>query len=150
MVCELECYRWDAILLSETRRQDTSDIWETHHKHFFMGAGRYDNEHGVGIMLNKKWRHKNTDTEYINERAITATIVVNRQRIKLMSVYFHPLGICGPSRRKNVQNDREAHDKLQKIHTHCWRRLQCRTGTWLRNRMYKCWQTRTQRGKHKR
>ena len=25
-----------------------------------------------------------------------------------------PLGICGPSRRKNVQNDREAHDKLQK------------------------------------
>ena len=31
---------------------------------------------------------KNIDTEYINERAITATIVVNHQRIKLMSVYF--------------------------------------------------------------
>ena len=28
------------------------------------------------------------DTEYINERAIATTIVVNRQRIKLMSVYF--------------------------------------------------------------
>ena len=28
------------------------------------------------------------DTEYINERAISTTIVVNRQRIKLMSVYF--------------------------------------------------------------
>ena len=28
------------------------------------------------------------DTEYINERAITTTILVNRQHIKLMSVYF--------------------------------------------------------------
>ena len=54
MVCELEGYRWDAILLSETWRQDKSEIWETHHKHIFMGSGKYDNKHGVGIMLNKK------------------------------------------------------------------------------------------------
>ena len=85
MVCEFEGYRWDAILLSETWRQGKSEVWETHHKHMFMGAGKYDNKHGVGIMLNKKWRQRNVDTEYINERAITATIVVNRQRIKLMS-----------------------------------------------------------------
>ena len=40
-------------------------------------------------MLNKKWWQRIIDTEYIiNERAITATIVVNRQRIKLMIVYF--------------------------------------------------------------
>ena len=39
-----------------------------------MGVGKYDN-----------------NIEHIDERAITATIVVNRQRIKLMSVYFpHP------------------------------------------------------------
>ena len=62
MVCELEGYRCDAMLLSETWRQDKSEIWETHHKHMFMGVGRYDNKHGVGIMLNKKWRQ----TEYIN------------------------------------------------------------------------------------
>ena len=40
MVCELEGYRWDALLLSETWRQDQAEIWETHHKHIFMGAGR--------------------------------------------------------------------------------------------------------------
>ena len=136
MVTELEGYRWDAILLSETWRHDKSEIWETHHKHKFMGAGKYDNKHGVGIMLNKKWTQIINDTEYINERAITATIVVNRQRIKLMNVYFPPLGICGPSHRKNVQNDREAHNKLQKIHTYCWRRLQCRTGYWSRNHIH--------------
>ena len=39
-------------------------------------------------MLNKRWRKRIIDTEYINERAITTTILVNRQHIKLMSVYF--------------------------------------------------------------
>ena len=64
------------------------EIWETHHKHIFMGAGKYDNKHGVGILLNKKWKQRIIDTEYINERAISTTIMVNRQCIKLMSVYF--------------------------------------------------------------
>ena len=36
MVRELEGYRWDAILLSETWRQDKSEMWETHDKHIFM------------------------------------------------------------------------------------------------------------------
>ena len=88
MISELEGYRWDATLMSETWRSEKSEIWETHHKHIFTGAGKYDNKHGVGIVLNKKWRQKIIDTEYISERAITAAIVVNHQRIKLMSVYF--------------------------------------------------------------
>ena len=88
MVCELESCRWDAIFLSETWRQDKSEIWETHHKHIFMVAGKYDNKHGVRLVLNKKWRQRIIETEYINERTISATIVVNRQRIKLMSVFF--------------------------------------------------------------
>ena len=61
---------------------------------FFMGSGKFD-KHGVGIMLNKRWQ-RIIDTEYNNERAITTTILVNRQHIKLMSVYIHPLGVCGP------------------------------------------------------
>ena len=72
MVCELEGYRWDAIFLSETWRQDKSEVWETHHKHISVGSRRYDNKHGVGSVLNKKWRQRIIDTEYINERAITA------------------------------------------------------------------------------
>ena len=38
-------------------------------------------------LLNKRWRQRIIDTEYINERAITTMILVNRQHIKLMSVY---------------------------------------------------------------
>ena len=147
MACELEGYRWNAILLSETWRQDKSEICETRHKHIFMGAGKHDNKHGFGIMLNKKWRQRIIDTEYINKRAITATIVVNCQRIKLMSVYFTHSGYAENQIEKKVQNDREARDKLQKIHTYCWRRFQCRTGTWSRNRMHKSWQIHIQRRK---
>ena len=69
LVSELEGYRWDAILLNETWRHEQAEIWETHHKHIFMGAGKYDNKHGVGIMPNKRWRKRIIDTEYINERA---------------------------------------------------------------------------------
>ena len=75
LVTELEGYRWDAILLSETWRHEPAELWETHHNHIFMGAGRYENKHGVGIMLNKRC-------------AIKTTILVNRQHIDLMSVYF--------------------------------------------------------------
>ena len=38
MVSELEGYRWDAILLNETWRHEQAEIWETHHKHIFMGS----------------------------------------------------------------------------------------------------------------
>ena len=55
---------------------------------YFMGAGRYDNTHGVGIMLNKKWRQRIIDTEHINERAI-ATIVVNRQAHSKLQHILH-------------------------------------------------------------
>ena len=75
-------------LLNETWRHEPAEIWETHHTHIFMGVGKYDNKHGVGIMLYKRWRKRIIDTECINERAITTTILVNRQHIKLMSVYF--------------------------------------------------------------
>ena len=37
-------------------RQEQAEKWETHHKHMFMGSGTFDNEHGVGIMLNNRWR----------------------------------------------------------------------------------------------
>ena len=88
LVTELEGYRWDAILLNETWRYEPAELWETHHKHIFMGVGKYDSKHGVGIMLNIRWRERIIDTEHINERAITTTILINRQHIKLMSVYF--------------------------------------------------------------
>ena len=57
-------------------------------------------------MLNKNWRQKIINTEYINERAITATIVVNHQRIKLMSVYFTHSGYADHHVEKCTEQSR--------------------------------------------
>ena len=114
LVTVFEGYRWDAILLSETWRHEPAEIWETHHNHIFMGAGKYENKHGVGIMLNKRWRKRIIDTDYINERAIKTTILVNRRRIDLMSVYFphskyadHHIEKMYPTIEKHMTNNKK-------------------------------------------
>ena len=93
--CELEGYRWDAILLNETWRQDKSEIWETHHKHVVMGAGRFDNKHGVGIMLNKakNYRHRihQRTGHHCHDRGKQPTHQTDE-------CVLLPLGICGPPR----------------------------------------------------
>ena len=101
--------------------------WETHQKHIITGAGKYDSKHGVGIMLNNKWRQGIIDTEYINERAITATIVVNRQRIKLMSVYFshpgyadHRVEKCAEQSRSARQTAKDTYLLLEEISMQNW------------------------------
>ena len=71
-----------------------------HIPNIFMGTGNYDNKHGVGIILNKKWRQRIFDTEHINERGH------HRDRVKPPThqtdeCVLPTLGICGPSHRKN-------------------------------------------------
>ena len=58
LVTELEGYRWDAILLSETWRHEPAELWETHHNHIFMGAGKVREQtrswNHVGQKVEKK------------------------------------------------------------------------------------------------
>ena len=147
MVRELERYRWDAVLLNETWRPAKSEIWETHQRHSFTGAGKYEIKHGVGILLSKKWRKRIFDTEYINERAITTTIIVNHHRIKLMSVYRCMLTI---TLRKMYRTNEEAHKFQKEKHTNCGRRLQCRIGPRIWSGTGQCWSAHTQREEQKR
>ena len=114
---DLEGYRWDAILLSETWRHEPAEIWETRHNHIFMGAGKYENNLGVGIMLNRRWRKTIVDTNYISERAIKTRIMVNRRRIDLMSVYFRHSKYADHHIENMYKNYRETHAKRQKVHS---------------------------------
>ena len=127
LVTELEGYRWDAILLNETWRHEQAELWETHNKHTFMGAGKYDNKHWVGIMLNKRWRKIIIDIKYINERAITATVLVNRQHIKLMSVYFphskyadHHIEKMYKTNEKHMMNNKNTFQSLEETSMLSW------------------------------
>ena len=77
---ELEGCKWDAILLSETRKKRE------------MGAGGFNHKHGVGILLNERWKRKIVKTEYVSERIITTTMKYLQRRIELASVYFSHAG----------------------------------------------------------
>ena len=59
LVTELEGYRWDAILLSETWRHEPAELWETHHNPIFMGAGKYENK-------TRSWHHAEQKVEKKN------------------------------------------------------------------------------------
>ena len=103
------------------------NLGDTPKTHMFMGAGKYDNKHGVGIMLNRKWRQKYIDAEYINERVITATIVVKHQRTELMSVYFlhsgdadHHVEKCTEQSRSTRQPTTIAYRLLEEISMLSW------------------------------
>ena len=44
----------DALLLSETWRPNKAEIWESQQGHIYMGAGKFENKHGVAILLKEK------------------------------------------------------------------------------------------------
>ena len=136
--------------MKATETRQVRNLGDTFTKLILMRTGKHNNKHGVGIMLNTKWRQRTVDTEYINKRAITATIVANRQRIKLMSVYYYHSG-CADHHNEKLQKMIQKHTtNCKNIHTDCWKIFQCRTGTWSQHLMCKCWQTQIQRGKQKR
>ena len=72
-----EC-RCDATLISETWRASDAEIWETQQGHIFMGSGKFENKHGVEILVNKKWRKHINWTDYISERTISTSVIVNK------------------------------------------------------------------------
>ena len=49
---EVHRVNWDAILISETRRQG-KEVWETQQGHIVVESGKFTNKHGVAIIHNK-------------------------------------------------------------------------------------------------
>ena len=88
MFSEVQGCKWDAMLVSETWRSCTEEIWEWTQGHIVMGARKYDNKHGAAIIVNKKWKHRINRTNSISERVIAKSITVNKQPITLLSGYM--------------------------------------------------------------
>ena len=68
-----------------------------------MGAGVLAQKHGVGILLNKIWKRKIIQTNYVSERMITSTIKCDHRKIELTSVYFHHSGNADCNNKKHIQ-----------------------------------------------
>ena len=56
------------LLISGTWRSNKAEIWETQQGHIFMGAGKFENKHGVGLLVIKKWRKHSNWTELVHQR----------------------------------------------------------------------------------
>ena len=91
---EFEGCRSNAVVLNEIWRPAKSEIWETHQRPIFMGAGQYENRRGVGILMNKKWRTRINDIEHINERAINYNDHGKPSSHQADERVFSPLGVC--------------------------------------------------------
>ena len=81
---EVHGVKWDLILISETWRP-SREIWETEQGHVVIDSGKITNEHGVAIILNRRWKNQINWVECACERVVAAPISVNRQPITLVS-----------------------------------------------------------------
>ena len=57
-----------------------------------MGARGFDSKHGVGILLNKRWKRKIINTECISERMTIPVLTHQQRKIVLTSVYMPHTG----------------------------------------------------------
>ena len=64
--------------------------------------------HGVGILLNKRWKRQIVATEYVSERMITTTIKCDQRKIELTSGYFLHSGHEG-MHIENMFNNTKTH-----------------------------------------
>ena len=87
MLSELHKISWDAILISETLRQH-KEIWETQQGHIMVESGKFANNHGVAILLNRRLKNRINWIQCACERVVATSITVNKHPVVLMSVYF--------------------------------------------------------------
>ena len=87
MLSELHRISWDAILISETWRQN-KEIWETQQGHIMVESGKFTNKHGVAILLNRRWKNRINWIQCACERVVAMSFSVNEHPVVLMSVYL--------------------------------------------------------------
>ena len=93
--------------------------------------------HGVAILLNKKWRYRIVDTDHISERAISTT---NKQKIMQMSVCFSHSGYADHhveiffKQSKSTREAKEYFRSLEETSTRNWDWRRASSGEVLDNR----------------
>ena len=103
MGCSIFCTR---LGLETSQVRNLGDASEAH----LHGIREMQEQTRVGIVLNKKWRQKIVDTEihqrtgrYYNDHGQPSTQQADERVLS-------PIGVCRPSHRANVQNNRETHE----------------------------------------
>jgi exonuclease III len=85
---EFKAVDWDVILVSETWRPETEEIWELEDGHWFMGAGCRDERRGVAIIVHSRWKKHVERFEPVNERLSFADVDFDGLRLRVIATYF--------------------------------------------------------------
>ena len=100
---EVHQMAWDAILISETWRQN-KEVWETQQGHI-VESGKFTNKHGVAILLNRRWK-KSDQLGAMRMRTCGCDVDLGQQETDRVDECVHaPQWMSRPSCRENIQND---------------------------------------------
>ena len=91
LLLEMQNIKWDVVLISETWRDETNDLWETKQGHLFMGSPRKNKLHsGVAILLHRRIAKKKICNNWnpVDDRICTVDICTHGTKVRFISVCF--------------------------------------------------------------
>ena len=83
---ELGTRRWDALIFTETWREEKRDIFNTSGGHKWFGSGGLRGRSGVGILLHQRWSYQTFNA--MSDRCATLYLVVQGMPLDICAVYM--------------------------------------------------------------
>ncbi|XP_072398398.1 uncharacterized protein [Diabrotica undecimpunctata] len=88
VIHELKNANMDIVVLTETKKKGTGTETVNNYTHIFSGIPKHQRaKRGVSVMVHKKFKHKITDFETIDENIIRVNININQTPVTILGVY---------------------------------------------------------------
>ena len=85
---ELDRFKMDVVILSETKRKAKGEEELGNYVHIWSGVSKSVRaKAGVSIMINKTWKKRITNWEFINERIIKVEMTLFAREVVIIGVY---------------------------------------------------------------
>ena len=85
---ELEHFDWDFILITETWRTQTEELFTMTSGHLFCGSGSSSGTRGVAIIMHKRWAKYLKQFTCVDDRVAFIDVTVHGKSYRLAAVYF--------------------------------------------------------------
>ena len=86
LLCNLDDFSWDLIMLTETWRPLKIENWTSLNKHSFLGAGGSKGSCGTGFILHSRWRYRAFHP--VSNRVSALDLDLDGERYRFIVAYF--------------------------------------------------------------